>query len=217
MKDTIIFDLDGTLLNTLDDLTDSINFMLESYEFPLRSLVEIRGFVGNGVKLLVERALGEKLSVLKFNDCFECFTAHYNKNKNNKTAPYPGILEMLKEVKKLGYKTAIVSNKYDAAVQELKRDVFSGLIDEAIGERENLRSKPFPDSTLLAMQMLGVDKENCIYVGDSDVDVATARAAELTFIAVSWGFKDKDFLIDLKPDYIIDSPDELVEILKTIE
>lgn len=215
MTDTIVFDLDGTLLNTLDDLMDSVNYMLRGEGYPVRSYDEIRAFVGNGVGLLVERSLpeGHKDEAER---CLKIFSAHYDLNKENKTRPYDGIIELLTAVKAAGYKTAIVSNKYDAAVKELADKVFSGLIDTAVGEREGVAKKPAPDGVFAALESLGSARERAVYVGDSDVDVETAKNAGLPVVGVTWGFRDRALLERMKADYIIDRPSELPEILKKI-
>lgn len=210
MIDTLLFDLDGTLLNTLDDLCDSTNYALSLFGYPVRTLDEVRGFVGNGVRLLIERALpnGEKD---KTDEVLAAFETHYDKNKENKTRPYDGIAQMLSAVCP-HYKTAIVSNKYDKAVCDLRDKLFPQ-VQLAVGERNGMKKKPAPDMTDYALKMLGSQKENAVYVGDSDVDIATARNGGLPFIGVSWGFRGREFLVRCGASVIIDSPSELTAVL----
>lgn len=211
MTDTIVFDLDGTLLNTLDDLMDSVNHALESCGYPSRSYEEVRSFVGNGVRLLVERAMPKSAGRKETDRVFEAFAAHYNANMENKTRPYDGVKELLAAVKTRGIKTAIVSNKYDSAVKELAKRLFKGTIDTAIGESETVAKKPAPDGVLKALAELGARKETAVYVGDSDVDAMTAKSSGLRFIGVTWGFRDRELLESFEPFAIIDSPAELLE------
>ncbi len=212
--DTIIFDLDGTLLNTLDDLMDSVNFMLAGRGYAQRSYDEIRQFVGNGVRKLVERALpdGHKDET---DAALAEFSAHYDKNKNNKTAPYAGIPEMLSAVKAAGFKTAIVSNKYERAVKELADTLFFGCIDVAVGERAGVAPKPAPDGVFAALDVLGARCTDAVYIGDSDVDVATAKNAGLKMIGVTWGFRDRALLEQCGADRIIDSPADVLAAVRS--
>lgn len=214
MIDTIIFDLDGTLLNTLDDLAGSINFALGELGCPIRTINEVRNFVGNGVGLLVERALADGKKELK-QKCLQIFERHYDANKSNLTRAYDGIHKMLTEVVAAGYKTAIVSNKYDAAVSALKAKEFA-CIDVAIGERDGLAKKPAPDMVILALEQLGKTKSDAVYVGDSDVDIMTARNSGLKVIAVSWGFRERELLEQMGADIIIDSPAQLLGALQSL-
>jgi len=214
MYDTIIFDLDGTLLNTLDDLKDSLNFALAKHGYKTRTLEEVRRFVGNGVQKLVQRALPEQASEDEINKCLDTFKEHYQTNMQNKTRPYDGIKELLTELKKDKYKMAIVSNKFDAAVKDLAKDYFGGLIDVAIGESPTVKRKPAPDSVFVALKELNSDIKNAIFVGDSETDVQTAKSAGLPCVGVTWGFRTRDVLIKEGADYIIDTPNELLEIIK---
>lgn len=214
MEKGAIFDLDGTLLYTLEDLKDSVNYSLAKFGYPCRTLDEVRNFVGNGVKLLIERALpgGEKNS--DFKECLTCFKEHYKKNMYNKTRLFDGIDEMLAELNSRGYKIAVVSNKFDAAVKELCEKYFCGKIEIAIGESEEVRKKPAPDSVLKAMEVLNCHPELTYYIGDSEVDIETAKNAGLKCISVSWGYKDKDFLKEHGASTIVDRPLEILKILK---
>ncbi len=213
MINTVIFDLDGTLLNTLEDLKDSTNFALEKFGYPSRNIEEVRKFVGNGVRKLIERAIPNGKENPDCESCLKVFKEHYKKNMYNKTAPYKGILELLKELKSRGIKTAVVSNKFDLAVKELCKRYFDGLIEIAIGESENVRKKPAPDSVLKAIQELKSERKSCIYIGDSDVDVQTAKNSGLKCIGVTWGFRDRELLESEGADFIVNHPSEIVEII----
>lgn len=216
MIDTIIFDLDGTLLNTLEDLKDSTNFALRKFNYPERTLEEVRQFVGNGVQKLIERAIPKGIENKDFAECLAVFKTHYAQNMYNKTAPYQGIEEMLAKLKQSGIKTAVVSNKFDLAVKELCKKYFGNLIEIAIGESDNVRKKPAPDSVLRAIKELNSKKESCIYSGDSDVDVQTAKNTGISCIGVTWGFRDRTLLEREGAKYIIDKPLELIDIINEI-
>lgn len=211
----VIFDLDGTLLNTLDDLCDSTNYALKQFGYPERTLDEVRHFVGNGVKKLIERAIPDGINNPDFEECLRVFKEHYAANMYNKTAPYNGVPEMLKELRLKGIHTAVVSNKFDAAVKELCKKFFGDLVQVAIGENEEkgVRKKPAPDSVFKAMNELKVSIEEVIYVGDSETDVQTAKNAEIDCIGCAWGFRSKDILKHEGAKYIIDSPQEILKIV----
>ncbi len=211
--EAVIFDLDGTLLDTLGDLTDSVNMALEKYGLPLRSMDEVRGFVGNGLRNLMTQAVEEGEAHPRFEELFEFFRTYYKNNCNHKTAPYEGVLELMKELKARGIKMAIVSNKIDAGVKELNEKFFAEYIDIAIGEREGIRRKPAPDSLNEVLRVLGIEKEHAIYVGDSDVDIQTADYADVRCVSVSWGFRDEAFLMEHGAGVIIERPLELLEYL----
>lgn len=213
MIDTVIFDLDGTLLNTLDDLADSVNYALSQFELPMRQVSEIRNFVGNGVEKLIERAVEHRLSEVEEQDCLNVFKQHYSQNMNNKTKPYDGILDVIKQLLDNNYHIAIVSNKFDSAVKELNETYFEGLFPVAIGESASVAKKPAPDSVYEALAQLKVTGESAIYVGDSDVDVMTAHNAGLPCVGVTWGFRDKELLLSMGAEYIIESPAELFAVL----
>lgn len=193
--DTVIFDLDGTLLDTLTDLTNSVNTVLAGYHLPQYSEEEIRTFVGNGIRRLMQLAIPEGEQHPQFEQIHQEFREYYNMHCMDCTEPYPGILLLLDELQKEGYKTAIVSNKADAAVKILNNIYFRDMIPVAIGESQGCRKKPAPDSVYQAIEELGADKERTVYVGDSDVDLRTAENAGIPCILVSWGFRDKEFLL----------------------
>lgn len=208
--DNFIFDLDGTLLSTLNDLAASTNYALRWAGMPERSIEEVRMFVGNGVKKLMERAIPNGMDNPKFDETYATFRKHYMAHNMDTTKPYEGIPEVLAELKKRGKKLAIVSNKFYAATQELAQHFFPDTIQVAIGERENIRKKPAPDTVIEAMRQLGVGKENTVYIGDSDVDIDTARNSGVPCISVLWGFRDKEFLLKHGATTLISKPEELL-------
>ena len=212
--DTVIFDLDGTILDTLGDLRDSVNFALKNNNLPCRSTEEIRAFVGNGIRLLIERAVPQNTEKAVVDKCFDDFKAHYKNNSANLTKPYNGVIAVLNKLKDKGIKLAIVSNKADFAVQTLVEKYFEGIFDFSVGEKEGIRRKPFPDSVFNAMEYLGADKNTTVYVGDSEVDVETAFNSEIPCIAVTWGFRDKAVLENLNPEYIVEIPKQIIEIIE---
>ena len=209
----ILFDLDGTLLDTLEDLMDSVNYALQTEGFPQRSKQEIRAFVGNGVANLVHRAVPKGTLRPIEARCLETFRAHYANNMNHKTAPYPGIMPLLNALKQRGIKMAVSSNKFDAAVKKLCAEQFEGYIDVAIGESETVKKKPAPDGPLLALRQMGCSREDTLYVGDSEVDLATAENAGIPCISVSWGFRDKELLESLGAKTLLDTVSELRDCL----
>lgn len=212
-KDTIIFDLDGTLLNTLEDLHDSVNVTLSHFGWETRSLEEIRRFLGNGIRKLMEQATPENCPDKQFEDAFAFFREYYVNHCRIKTKPYAGILTMLAALKEKGFHLAIVSNKNDAAVKELCQDYFKEYVTISIGEREGVARKPAPDSVFAALKELGSSVENAIYVGDSEVDYATAKNSGLDCILVSWGFRDKELLESFEEAIVVDDCEELLRII----
>ena len=220
MTTTIIFDLDGTLMNTLDDLHDSVSYALRQAGLAPNPKQDTRRYLGNGVRNLVNRSVEQACPTadepLK-ERVFEIFRAYYVAHSMDKTAPYEGIPEMLKECKKRGFFTAIVSNKLDPAVKDLHKAFFADSIDVAIGETPTVKRKPAPDMVDEAIRQLSllhgrsIEKSECVYVGDSEVDLQTAKNSDLPCIAVSWGFRDRDYLVEQGAKTIIDCPDELFE------
>ncbi len=210
---TVIFDLDGTLLNTLEDLTDSVNYALDKSGYPLRTIEEVRQFVGNGVKVLMNLAVPKKTSPEDTAKCLEIFRKHYSGNLQNKTRPYDGIYDLLKALKEKGVKLAIVSNKYDFAVKALCRDYYNEFIHVAIGESQGVAKKPAPDTVYTVLKELKASREQAVYVGDSDVDVHTAHNAGLKCVGAAWGFRSREILKAEGADFIIDKPEELLNYL----
>ena len=210
---TYIFDLDGTLLDTLHDLASSVNYALQTHDMPTHSVDAIRGFVGNGVRLLMERAVPDGAQNPQFEATFATFRQHYMQHSLDTTCPYPGIAEMLHQLKQRGCRLAVVSNKMMAATQDLVRHFFPE-IEVAIGdhEAEGIRKKPAPDTVFQALRQLGVGKEQAVYVGDSDVDLQTARNSGLPCISVLWGFRSRDFLLHHGATTFITHPSELLSL-----
>lgn len=208
--ETYIFDLDGTLLETLNDLAASTNYALCTHNMPEHTVEEVRMFVGNGVKKLMERAIPNGLDNPQFEEVYATFRQHYLEHNLDTTKPYEGIMEMLTELKQRGKKLAIVSNKFYAATQDLAHHFFPETITVAIGERENIKKKPAPDTVIEALKQLGASKEGAVYIGDSDVDVATARNCGIPCVSVLWGFRDKEFLIDHGATCFVSKPEELL-------
>lgn len=208
---TYIFDLDGTLLDTIQDLATSVNYALSQCRMPERTLDEVRRFVGNGVRLLMIRAVPDGEDNPRFQEAFDIFRSHYLEHSLDTTAPYPGIIDMLERLKANGKRMAVVSNKFDTATKELIRHFFGNLIEVAIGENEaaGVRKKPAPDTVNEALHQLGVGKEDAVYVGDSDVDLQTARNSGLPCISVLWGFRDRSFLQDHGAMDFADSPENI--------
>lgn len=205
----VIFDLDGTLLNTLEDLTDAVNHVMRQFNYPEHTIEEIRSFVGNGIKLLIERSLPYGKDNPEFDKVFSEFKSYYTSHCQIKTRPYDGIMELISSLKEQGYKLAIVSNKNQSAVTELNNIYFSNYISTAIGEKEGVRKKPAPDTVIKALSELGISSDDAVYVGDSDVDRETAKNSDMDCISVTWGFRERKLLESLKPYAIIDKPAEL--------
>ena len=211
MYKNYIFDLDGTLLNTLADLASSTNYALRQYGMPERSVDDVRRFVGNGVGKLIERAIPEGLANPQYEDVLATFRKHYMLHSLDTTAPYPGIESLLHSLRSHGCNVAVVSNKFYNATVELCRHFFADTVEVAIGERENIRRKPAPDTVFEAMRQLGVSGEDTVYVGDSDVDVATARNSGIPCISVLWGFRDRDFLIEHGATTFVNTPEDIIK------
>lgn len=212
-----IFDLDGTLLDTLDDLAASTNYALRVFGLPERSRDEVRCFVGNGVRRLMQQAVPDGESDPRFEEVLVTFRKHYLHHSMDTTQPYPGIMPMLARLREEGHATAVVSNKFDAATKSLCQHYFGTLIDVAIGESERIRRKPAPDTVLEAMRLLGAKKEQTIYIGDSDVDIATAKACAIPCVSVLWGFRDRDFLLAHGATVFISQPEEMVKMVSEVE
>ena len=210
---TVIFDLDGTLLNTLDDLRDSLNEVLIAKGYAPRSLEEVRRFVGNGVKNLIRMSVPVECNDEVVTLVMEEFKDNYKQNMQNKTRPYNGIMELLLDLSRYNYKIAIVSNKYDSAVKELARTYFGNLIPVAIGETSEIKRKPAPDSIFTAVKELGSDLSSTVLVGDSETDVQTAKNAGIPCIGVTWGFRCREVLRSEGADYLIDTPKELLTLI----
>lgn len=212
---TIIFDLDGTLMNTLDDLTISTNHALSQMGFPTRTIDEVRQFLGNGVRTLIEMALPEKTTEDTIERTISCFLQHYTSHCKDHSRPYDGILELLSSLKKMGVKMAIVSNKPEVEVKKLNAEHFAEFIDVALGENEKsgIPRKPSPAMVYEAINQLGAEPGKSLYVGDSDVDILTARNAGIDCLSVTWGFKTVEFLSQFGATKMIDAPSQMLKII----
>ncbi len=208
MKTGILFDLDGTLLDTLEDLTDSVNYALSQYDCPPRTLEDVRNFIGNGAKKLIERSLPGTESDPPVEEVLATYQAYYKTHSQIKTRPYKGIVEALQEISSQ-YPIAIVSNKPDAATKVLCKEFFGDVY--ARGESTDCPRKPAPDMLQKAMQIIGVD--TCIYVGDSEPDVLTAKNLGVKCLSVLWGFRDRETLEAVGAKYFCEDPKMLLETL----
>ncbi len=211
--EAVIFDLDGTLLDTLEDLKDAVNAALSHFALPERSLEEVQAFVGNGIRSLMLQAVPEGEKHLQFEEIFSYFKAYYREHCCVKTKPYEGIIELMKELRGRDIKIAIVSNKFDAGVKLLNDTFFKKYTEVAMGENPQVPRKPDPASVNMVLDILGVEPEHALYVGDSDVDIVTAHNADMRCISVTWGFRDETFLLEHEAGILIDRPLELLEYL----
>ena len=209
----IIFDLDGTLLDTLTDLAEGTNYALRVNGFPERTPDEIRRFVGNGARKLIERAVPDRQLEAALEKVRQDFDIYYKVHCKDHTGPYPGIMEMLQELVQQGYSLGVVSNKPDFAVQELIPEYFPGIFTSVSGERQGVAKKPAPDLIREAMKNLKADSSNAVYVGDSEVDLEAAVNAGIPCISVAWGFKGKKFLEEQQAEMIIEKPSEIQKYL----
>lgn len=213
MIQAVIFDLDGTLLNTLQDLYLCTNQVLKNYHCPEKSMDEVRSYLGNGIKALLEKALPEQQKHL-LDAVYDQFLLLYEKHKADHTKPYPHILSLLNILKQKKMKMAIVSNKIDSAVKELCIPLFGEYLSVMLGETPTRLKKPNPDMVYEALKQLQVDKDQALFVGDSETDVLTAKNANMRVCGVSWGFRGKDVLKQLNVDFLIDEPMELLNIIE---
>lgn len=216
MYNTVIFDLDGTLLNTLDDLADAVNYVLRKFGWKEHTVEQVRSHVGNGIRKLMERSVPDGKHNPQFEEAFETFKEYYQNHCQIKTSAYPGIMDLLKVLQDKGCKIAIVSNKAHKAVEALNKIYFKDYIQVAMGENENagIKKKPAPEMVYKALERLKSKKEETIYVGDSDVDKETADNAGMECVLCQWGFRDLELLQSLKPKAIIQKPMELIRVLE---
>ena len=213
MIKAVIFDLDGTLLDTLDDLAAAVNHALQSCGYPLRTRDEVRRFIGNGVVKLMQRAMPADVSQAEFDRCFASFRSYYLSHMTDLTRVFPGILPLLQALRDRGIQTAVVSNKLHAGVTGLCKDYFGSLLSCAFGVQAESERKPNPVTVFRALEHLGVKKEQAVYVGDSEVDVQTAQNAGLRCIGVTWGYRDKETLLSSGAASLIDTPQQLPDLL----
>ncbi len=213
----LLFDLDGTLTNTLDDLADAVNYALRFFGFETHSTEKYRYFVGNGMSKLIERATPEEnrdaetLSSVK-----EKFYEYYNLHSTDKTRAYDGISEALAEFKKAGLKTAVVTNKDDAAAKTIVNRFFPDCFDFVIGASDNIPKKPDPTIVRVAMERLSVSADECVFIGDSCVDIETAKNGGLYSVGVAWGFRPRSELIEYNASSIVDTAEELVSLINNL-
>lgn len=213
---TVIFDLDGTLLNTLEDLAAATNYALAQHGMSLRTTEEVRWFVGNGIRKLIERAVPDGTPQAKQEAVYATFNEYYKLHCNDNTQAYDGVMELLDALRKAGVKTAIVSNKADYGVQELTKQYFAEKLDAACGERSGIAKKPAPDMLFAVMQRLDAEQETTIYVGDSDTDLETARNAGVACIGACWGFRGREFLLAHGAKLLAEAPAEVLGLLEGI-
>ena len=209
----VIFDLDGTLLNTIDDLAASTNAALAKNGMAQRTTDEVRSFVGNGVRKLIERAVPQGTDEKTVETVLASFVEHYRAHDRDHTAPYPGIIALLEALNRAGVKCAVVSNKIEPSVKALCREYFGELVSAAVGDAQGRQTKPDPAGVQEAMARLGVEKEECIYVGDSDVDIYTGHNAGMRTIGVTWGFRSEALLREAGADHLCHSAKELHDLL----
>lgn len=213
MIENILFDLDGTLLNTLNDLADSVNHALSAHHFPTRPTADIRRALGYGAHQLIKQSLPSNVTEEQVDATLATFRSHYLIHQSDTTAPYPGIIHMLRQLHEEGFQTAIVSNKPDDAVQLLHRHFFQGLVNMAQGQTPSIRRKPAADMITACMNRLHASASSTIYVGDSEVDYQTARNAGIRCCLVTWGFRDKEQLTALHPDRLCETPENIIDFI----
>ena len=213
MLKVVIFDLDGTLLYTVEDLCDSVNYALSSFNFPNITIDAATSMIGNGVKNLMTRAAPDGTDEQTVNDLLALFKSHYRDNMENKTKPYDGIVNMLSKLKSKGIRTAVLSNKYDAATKRLCDDLLTDLIDLPVGERPNRPRKPDPDGVMYILDQLSCKAGECALVGDADTDIKTALNAGVVPVGVSWGYRSVEALKSAGADIIADTTEQLYRIL----
>lgn len=217
MKHAVIFDLDGTLLNTLGDLRAATNHALEVRGLPPHSMEEIRQFIGNGIRLLICRAMPEGTPEAEIDAALDDFKAYYAAHIHDRTVPYDGIPQLLTALRKRGIKVAVLSNKIDSASQQLIEYFFPGKTDVVFGEHVGVPRKPDPTSCRMVMQQLGVQPEQVLYVGDSGTDMQTAKNAGLYAVGVTWGFRSKEVLLEYGADILVHRPEQILQILDSDE
>ncbi|MBU5489882.1 HAD family hydrolase [Butyricicoccus intestinisimiae] len=217
MKHAVIFDLDGTLLNTLGDLRAATNHALEVRGLPPHSMEEIRQFIGNGIRLLICRAMPEGTPEAEIDAVLDDFKAYYAAHIHDRTVPYDGIPQLLTALRKRGIQVAVLSNKIDSASQQLIEYFFPGKTDVVFGEHVGVPRKPDPTSCRMVMQQLGVQPEQVLYVGDSGTDMQTAKNAGLYAVGVTWGFRSKEVLLKYGADVLVHRPEQILQILDSDE
>ena len=213
MYKTLLFDMDGTVLDTLGDLTAAINYTMEKFGQPKHTLEEVKSYVGDGIVKLLERSIPNGRGAFNFDEQLETYKEYYAAHNRDLTRPYDGILELMKTAKDEGLNVGIVSNKHQSAVTELTKYYFGDLVDVAVGNRPDSKPKPDPAVVFEALNELGADPDTALYIGDSDVDARTAEAAGLDCVLVAWGFRDRTVLEKQKSVAVVDNVDELMAFL----
>ena len=213
---TIVFDCDGTLLDTLTDLRNAVNYVLRAHDLPERSVPEVKAALGNGIAHLMRQSLPDSISEAEFNTYLDEFKAYYGEHLQDYTAPYPGMLDVLDTLRAKGYKLAIVSNKIQEGITPLNKEYFGHRLPVAIGERPGLQRKPAPDMVLQALKELDSTQSESIYIGDSEVDVATAKNSGLLCIGVTWGFRAEQLHKDLGVKHIARKSEDIVTIIEAL-
>ena len=214
MFKAVIFDMDGTILDTLEDLKDSLNYSLSKYGFDERSLDEVRSYVGNGLHKTVERAVADNATEEDVEKIFECMVPYYKEHCRIKTKPYDGIVDVIRKIKTMGIATAVISNKNNAAVGQLCEEMFKDCFDYYMGETEGIKLKPDREMVDITLSKLGVSNNEALYIGDSEVDILTASNSMMKCLAVTWGFRDKEMLIENGATDFVDKPEQIIEYLQ---
>jgi len=212
----IIFDMDGTILNTIDDIQASVNYAMRYFNLPEKTLQEVKDGVGRGAINLIEDIVPKGTSKADILKIYEIYQSYYDEHTNDLTGPYPGILDLLKTLKEQGYKLAVVSNKYRYLVEALNHDIFKDYFDISMGEMDGVPIKPAPDMIYIALKEMNLSKDEVIFIGDSDVDMMTATNANINSIGVTWGYRSKEVLIKHKANYIIDEPKDIIKIINEV-
>lgn len=213
MRKLLIFDLDGTLLYTLEDLMNSVNYTLEFFGYEKKTLEEVSKHVGNGVEHLIKMSLPENIGDDELEKCYSCFKKHYSQHCCDKSRPYDGIMETLRILKYRGVKIGIVSNKYQDAAEEVCEHYFKGLYDIVVGESETCRKKPAPDGVNLICEKFEVPQNEVLFFGDSEVDIETARNSGVYCVSVLWGYRDRELLTDSGANVFLTNPLDIADII----
>lgn len=212
----IIFDMDGTILNTIEDIKESVNYALRYFNLPEKSLQEVKDGVGSGAINLIEDVVPKNTSEQDIKKIYDVYQDHYDKNTNQQTGPYPGILDLLKTLKEKKYKLAVVSNKHKYLVDELNHQIFKDYFEVSMGETKGIPIKPAPDMLYMTLKDLGLTKDEVLFIGDSDVDMITANNANIKSVAVTWGYRSKEILLKYSPAYFIDEASQLLKIIDEV-
>lgn len=212
----IIFDMDGTILNTIDDVVVSVNYAMRYFNLPEKTIQEVKDGIGRGAINLIEDVVPKETTQEDILKIYEVYQTYYDKHNNDLTAPYDGILELLSTLKEQGYKLAVVSNKYRYLVEALNHDIFKDYFDISMGEMEGVPIKPAPDMIYIALKEMNLSKDEVIFIGDSDVDMMTANHAQIKSIGVTWGYRSKEVLKKHQASYIVDQPIDILNIINEV-